>query len=182
MIAIAAVVAPFVFIGFTWLNVCLFLSHDTRKVYQDVCLYYKQLNDMQEEIEVICENMQEKYQVNFIKQSVVLYQKSGEWKVKIRNEDDVNKDSIYEFYSINNKQSIESLNENFCEPIYHVFYDGEVYRFDVGDAGEYECIYYIPNKEAYDNVQAELKEYGLKYKRVRGKWYRIVKTRKTVKT
>lgn len=101
MIAIAAVVAPFVFIGFTWLNVCLFLSHDTRKVYQDVCLYYKQLNDMQEEIEVICENMQEKYQVNFIKQSVVLYQKSGEWKVKIRNEDDVNKDSIYEFYSIN---------------------------------------------------------------------------------
>lgn len=60
-----------------------------------------------------------------------------------------------------------------------MFYDGEVYRFDVG---EYECIYYIPNKETYDNVQGELKEYGLKYKRIRGKWYRIVKTRKTVKT
>lgn len=146
---------------------------DSIKVTVGVWRYYKQLNDMQEEMENIYMNNS----VDFSEQSLSIYQKEGKWDVEVivRGENTMDK-SIFESYNIENTESIEKLNENFCEPIYHVLYDGEVYRYIVG---EYESIYYIPDKEILEKVQRKMKENRMKYKKVRGKWYKIAKTKKS---
>lgn len=146
---------------------------DSIKVTVGVWRYYKQLNDMQEEMENIYMNNS----VDFSEQSLSIYQKEGKWDVEVivRGENTMDK-SIFESYNIENTESIEKLNENFCEPIYHVLYDGEVYRYIVE---EYESIYYIPDEEILKKVQRKMKENGMKYKKVRGKWYKIAKTKKS---
>ena len=154
----------------------LYTYGDSIKKSVGVWKYYKQLNDMQEEMENICMDMKEKHSVDFSEQKISIQQKEGKWDVEIYVMEDYTMDnSIFESYNIENTESIEKLNENYFESIMHVLYDGEVYRYDVG---EYEFIYYIPNKETYENVQVELKEHGLKYKKIRGKWYKIAKTKK----
>lgn len=52
---------------------------DSIKVTVSVWRYYKQLNDMQEEMENIYMNIRETYSVDFPEQRLSIYQKEGKW-------------------------------------------------------------------------------------------------------